>query len=104
MQLLAVVIARGFFDQRPNLANTSLNILVRTGTLHDSRVVFVGRDGAGAAKVTQCSIFQLETSLLCNDLTTRQNGYIFEHGLAAIAKTRSLHCQDIKGAAQLVDY
>src|SRR5260370_40932567 len=39
LQLLSVIVARGFFDQSPDLPDTSLNFLCRTGAFHDGGVV-----------------------------------------------------------------
>ncbi len=47
--------------------------------------------------------FELDAEVFGDDSAARQDGDVFEHGLAAIAEARSLDGSDLEAAAQLVD-
>ncbi len=103
LQLLAVVIGGGVFNLFANLTDTGLDVLGVTAAFNDRGVVFVHRDFLGSTEIGQHGVLELETKLFGDNLTTGQNGDIFQHGLAAVAEARSLDGTDLDGTAQLVD-
>ena len=103
LELLAVIVAGRLFNQGADLAHTSLDLLLFASPLDDSRVVFGNYNCAGPSQVTETGILKFEAGLLGDDFTTGENSDIFQYGITAVAKARSLHGHDIKGTAQFVD-
>src|SRR3546814_10265474 len=56
------------------------------------------------AEHTDGHALQLDVQVFGNHLALGQDRDVFQHGLAAIAEARSLHCCNLQAAAQLVDH
>ena len=70
----------------------------------DRGVVLVDGDFLGAAEVLELHVLELDAEVFGDGLAAGQDGDVFEHGLAAIAKARSLDGGALQRAAQLVDH
>ena len=79
----------------------------------DSRLVALGNDGGGVlvdgdatggAQHLELGVLQLETGIFGDQLTVGQHSHVFQHGLAAITKTRSLHSGHVQHTAQTVHH
>jgi hypothetical protein len=57
----------------------------------------------GAAGHGERHVLELDAEVLGDHLAAREDGDVFEHGLAAVAEARGLHGRDLQAAAQLVD-
>ena len=81
-----------------------MDVLLVTLTAHDSGVVL--RDGhlLGRTQHLDGSLLKLQTLLLRDNHTTCQYGDVFQHSLAAVAKTRSLHSANLQLSAQTVHH
>ncbi len=86
-----------------NLVDASLDIFLVTGSIYDGGVVLVNDDGLGLTKVVQCEVFELHAHIFRNNLASGQDGNVFQHGLAAIAKARSLDGSTLQCSTNLVD-
>ena len=103
LELLAIVIGSGLFDLSAQLLDAAFDVLGLAGAIDDGGVVFVHRDALGAAEVFELDAFELNAGLFEDRLAAGEDGDVFEHRLAAIAKARSLHGAGVQRAAQLVD-
>jgi len=56
------------------------------------------------AQVFDFHVLELDAQVLSDGLATSQDRDVFEHGLTAIAETRSLHRGALQSASQLVHY
>ena len=66
--------------------------------------VFLGNfDALGLAQILQDSFFQRQTGFFSDDGTAGQDGDIFEHGLATIAKARGLDGNGLQDATDVVN-
>ena len=104
LQLLTVIIAGGHFDLGADLFHTGLDGFGRTFAINNDRVVLVDGDALGLAQHRQGDVFQLDAQVFADHLASRQDGDIFQHGLAAIAKARRLDRSNLQATAQLVDH
>ena len=103
LQLLFVVVGSGVFDLLTDLADAGLDVGLLASTFDDGGGFFFDGDLLGGTEVGQFNVFKLFTEVFGNELGTGEDGDVFEHGLATVAKAWSLHRADIQGAAQLVD-
>ena len=104
LQLLTVVVAGGGFDLRLDLSHATCDVIGRTCTIHNGRVVLVDRHFLSRSQHVQGGVLQFEATLFADNRTTGQDGDVFQHGLAAIAKARSLHSGHFQGTANLVHH
>ena len=51
----------------------------------------------------QCDVFQSQADFFCNNLSTRQDSDVFQHGLATVTETGSLDCAGFQDTADIVD-
>ena len=98
LELFTIVIGRGVFDLRTELLHPAFDVGALAGALDDGGVVLVDGDLLGAAQVLQLHVLKLDAQVLGNGLAVRQDGDVFEHGLAAIAKARRLHRAALAGS------
>src|SRR5690606_12323275 len=103
LQLLAVVVRGGFLDLRLDLANATLDVFRRTGTVDDGRVFLGDFNALGGAEHVDGHVLELEAEIFRDHLATGQDGDVFEHCLAAIAEARSLDGSNLEATAQTVD-
>ena len=103
LQLLAIVVAGRGFDLLLDLTGACLDLIGITSTIYNGRIVFVHDNALGLTEVVERGILELVAFLLGDDRTAREDGNVFEHGLATIAESRCLDGSNFQRAAQLVD-
>src|SRR6185369_8156558 len=103
-QLLLVVVGGRLLDLGPDLIAAALDLLLLAGAVDDGRLFLANDDLLRLAEHVEGDALQLDAQIFGDDLATRQDGDILEHGLAAIAEARRLHRRDLQAAAQLVDH
>ena len=91
LELLAVVVAGGVVDLVLELIDAALDGLFFAGPFDDRGVVLVDANLLGAAELSQLDVFELDAQLFEDRLAAGDDGDVFEHRLAAIAKARGLH-------------
>ena len=104
MQLFLVVIRRGVFHLRADLANATFDFGSLTAAFDDRGVVLVDGDLLGAPEILNLHVLQLDAEVFGDGLAAGQGRDIFEHRLATIAEAGSLNRGALQGAAQLVDH
>src|SRR6185369_8079843 len=103
LQLLAVVVAGGFFDLAADFLHPAFNVRVLAFAFDDRGVVLVHRDLLGLAEVADLDVLQLDAQVFGDGLAAGEGGNVLQHGLAAIAEARGLYGRDLESATQLVD-
>ncbi len=103
-KLFTVVVAGAVFHFPSNLIDTSRNVSLLAATFDDGRIVFVDNDFLGLTKIGQFNVLQLNAQVFKDGLTTNHDGDVLQHGLAAIAVSRSLDSSDLESASQLVNH
>src|SRR4029077_9153391 len=102
LELLTIVIGSGLFDLTPNLRDPALDVGLFAFALDDSGVLLVDRDALGTAELFELHILELDAEVFGDATTTGEDGEIFEHRLATIAKARGLYGRNLESAAQFV--
>ena len=74
------------------------------GAVDDDGVFLVHRDAAGGAQVGDVNPLELHAEILGDEFAAGENGEVFHHGLASVAKTRGLHGADFQRAADAVHH
>ena len=72
--------------------------------LDDGGVLLVHLDLTGLAQHVDGGVLQLHAQLAADDLAAGEDGDVLQHGLAAVAKARSLDGNAGERAAQLVEH
>src|SRR5438093_1414668 len=103
LQLLTVVVRGGFLALRLDLLNARLDVDALAGAADDCCVFLVDHHLLGAAEHLQGDVLELDAEIFRDRLTTGQNRDVLQHGLAAIAETRSLHGSNLQATTQTVD-
>src|ERR1035437_7883118 len=103
LELLAVVVAGGLVDLAADFLNPAFDLLGRSLALDERGVVLVDGEFLGLAKIAHLHVLELNAEVLGNGLAAGDGGNVLQHGLAAIAKARSLDGANLQRAAQLVD-
>ncbi len=103
LELFLIVGRLGFVHLATDLLAAGLHVgFVAFG---DDRGVVLGEgDPAGLTQHVQLGAFQLQTGVFGDHLTAGEHGDVFEHGLAAIAKARSLDRSHVQHTAQPVHH
>src|SRR5208283_4992535 len=91
LQLLLVVVAGGLFDLAADFLHPALDVARLALALDDGGVVLVDGDLLGLAEIVHMNVLQLDAEVFGDGLATGQNCDVLQHGLAAIAKSRSLY-------------
>ena len=102
LQLFLVVVRGGVLDLRAELLDAALDLAGFARALDDRGVVLVDDHFLGAAELFDLHVFELDAKIFGDGFAAGQNGDVFEHFLAAIAKARSLHRNALQGSAELV--
>ena len=102
LELLAVVVGGGVGDLAADLLDAASDILGRACAVHHGGVVLGHHDSTRGAQVVQGQRVELDAEVIHDGLAARQDGDVFEHGLAAVAEAGSLHGHDVHVAAELV--
>src|SRR6266481_6161950 len=103
LQLLTVVVRGGFLDLRLDLRHACLDVGLLAGAAHDRGVLLVDHHLFGATEHGERDVLHLDAEIFRDRLTAGQHCDVLQHGLAAIAKARSLDGRDLETAAQTVD-
>src|SRR3984957_3662380 len=104
LELFLVVVGCSVLHLRTDLLDASFDVSGLAIAFHDRGVVLVDGDFLGAAQILKLHIFQLKTQVLGNRLAARERRDILEHGLATVAKARSLDGSALQRATKLVDH
>src|SRR5213595_1167609 len=104
LQLLTVVVRGGFLDLRLDLVDPGLDVGLLAGAADDGGVLLIDHDLLGATKHGQRNVLHLDTEIFRDRLARGQDCDILQHGLAAIAKARSLDGRDLQAAAETVHH
>src|SRR5690606_2787040 len=104
LQLLTVVVRGGVLDLTLDLADAGFDAVLLASAFDDGGVVLGDLDLLGLAEHVERDRLKLDAEVFRDDLAARQDGDVFQHGLAAVAEARSLDGGDAQAAAQLVDH
>src|SRR5262245_4209290 len=102
LQLLTVVVGRGFLDLRFDLGDTRLNVSLLPCTTHDRGVLLLDRYLLGTAKHIDRHVLKLDTEIRGHHSATSQDRNIFQHRLTSVAEARRLDGCNLQAATQLV--
>src|ERR1700723_65307 len=103
LELLAVIVRRGFLDLRLDLVHARLDVDLLAGTVDDRGVFLVDHHLLGAAKHVEGDVLKLDAEIFRDRLAAGQDRDVLQHGLAAIAEARRLDGGDLQTATQAVD-
>src|SRR6266550_6684951 len=104
LQFLPVVVARRLLDLAADLIHAALDFGRLAVTFDDGGVFLVHHNGLGAAEVGDIDVLQLDAEVFRDALAAREDGDVFQHGLATVAEARGLHSAHVQRAAQFVDH
>src|SRR5699024_10689560 len=104
LKLFAIVVGSGFFDLNTDLLDAGLDGLTVASTVDDRGVFLADFHTLGLAQVFQGGGFEGHAGSVGDAHTTRQDGDVFEHGFAAIAKAGCLDGSSLDGATNVVDH
>ena len=102
LQLLTIVVRIGIGDLATNLSDAGSHILLGAATGHDGGLVLGDNDLLGGTKHGHVDGIKLQAQLIRHHLGTGQDGHILQHGLATIAKARSLNSAGLESATDIV--
>ena len=104
LQLLAVVVEDRFLDLLLDLRHPGFDVLLLAGAVDDGGFFLLDHHLLGAAEHRHVDVLELDAEVFGDQLAAGEDGDVFEHGLAAVAKAWSLHRRDLQAAAQLIDH
>src|SRR5271166_3474052 len=104
LELLAVIVGRRVFDLRLDLRDPALDVLLLARAFDDRSVLLLDAHALGLAEHLKGHVLELDAKVLGDHGPGGEDGNIFEHRFAAIAKPRGLHGRDLESATQLVDH
>src|SRR5256886_9879054 len=104
LQLLPVVVRGRFLDLRLDLRNTRLDVGLLARATDDRGVLLVDHHFLGAPKHIDCYVLELDAEVGGDHGAAREDRYVLEHRLAAIAEAGGFDRRDLEPAAQLVDH
>src|SRR5207244_3867986 len=100
LQFFAVVIRGGFLDLTANLTHAALDLRGFSVAFNDGCVFLVDDNRFGTAEVFQRDAFEFDAEVFSDAFATGEDGDVFHHRFAAIAKTRSLDGADVQCATE----
>src|SRR5205807_8082919 len=103
LELLTVVVRGGLLDLRLDLIDACLDVGLLAGAVDDGGVLLVDHYLLGATEHGERDVLELDAEIFRDRLTTGQDGDVLEHGLAAIAETRSLDGGNLQATTEAVD-
>ena len=104
LELLAVVVGGGLVDLLLDLADAPLDVGGLARAFHDGGGFLLDGDALRLAEVGERDVLELDAEILAEHLAAREDGDVFEHGLAAVAEARRLDGADVERAAELVHH
>src|SRR4051812_5894015 len=102
LELLLVVVRRGFFSLLTDRLDARLDVGALAGTADDGGVFLLDDDPLGIAQIVQRGLLELQTDFVGDDRAAREDRDVLQHGLAAIAEARGLHGSNLEDAADVV--
>ncbi len=104
LQLLFVVVAGRFVDLGTDVLHARLDRLGIAGPVNDGGFFLRHLDAFRAPKILEACFFEGQSDFFGNDLAAGEDGNVFEHGLAAVAESRSLDGGGLEDPAQVVHH
>src|SRR5688500_4619918 len=102
LELLLVVIRRGFFSLLTDRLDARLDVRRLAGAVDDRAVLFLHDDLLGFAEIVDRGLLELQTDFIGDDRAAREDRDVLQHGLATIAEARGLHGADLEDATDVV--
>ena len=99
LKLFTVVVARGGIDLLTDVLHAFGDGFGLAGAVDDRGVFLRHFDALGGTELFKRRLIKRKTQIRRDDGGTRQNGNVFEHGLAAVAEARGLHGDNLQDAA-----
>ena len=87
-----------------DLADAAFDVFLLAGAVDDRGVVLGDLDALGFAEHVDGHVLELDAEVFGDHRAARQDGDVFQHGLAAVAEARGFDGRDLQAAAQLVDH
>src|SRR6266705_2643921 len=104
LQLFLVVVAGDFFDLSADALHPRLDRLGIARAVDEGGLLLVYFDALCLAQVLERRLLEGQADFFGNHLAARENGDVFEHGLAAVTEPRRLHRAGLEDAPQIVDH
>src|SRR5579859_7704414 len=104
LQLFLVVVAGGFVDLLADRLDPAFNGLAIAGAIDNGGLFLADLDAFGLPQVFQGGLLEGKTHFFRDNRAARQDGDVFQHGLAAIAESRCLHGAGLENASNVVDH
>src|SRR5690606_2841624 len=102
LQLFTVVVRGGFLDLRTDLLDAGFDVLGIAGAVEDGGVFLGHFDALGLALHVEVRLFLRQVGFFGDYRAARQDGGVFQHGLAAVAEARGLDGGGLQDAADVV--
>ena len=96
LELLLVVVAGGVVDLGLEGGDAALDGLLVAGAFDDRGVFLVDADLLGPTELGELDVLELDAELFEDRGATGDDGDVFQHGLAAVAKARGLDGGDLE--------
>src|SRR5262249_15400027 len=90
LELLAIVVRGGLLDLAADFLHAALDFLGSSLAFDNGGVVLVDGDFLGAAEIRHLNVLKLNAEIFSDGLAAGEDSDVLQHGLATIAKTRSL--------------
>ena len=104
LELLAIVIAGGFFDLTTDLVDPAGDGFGSAAAFDDDGGILADGEALCLAEIAEFNGLELDAEIVGDDAATGEDSDVFEHGLAAVAEARCFHSSDVEDAAELVDH
>ena len=104
LQFFLVVVAGGFFDLLADLFHARFDISGSACAVDDGGVFFAHFYANSRAQVFQSHFFQRQANFFGNDFAACQDGDVFQHGFATVAKAWGFNGNDFQDATDGVDH
>src|SRR5688500_15186207 len=102
LELLFVVVRRGFFSLLTDRLDARLDVRGLAGAVDDRGVFLLDDDLLGIAEIVQRGLLELQTDFIGDDRAAREDRDVLQHGLATIAEARRLHGGDLQDSTDVV--
>src|SRR5208283_5568780 len=97
LKFFTVIVRGSLLDLHAELLDAAFDFARLASSGDNSGVVLVDGHLLGCAEFFEFYVFKLEAEILGDGLATSEDGDVFEHGLAAIAKTGSFDRSALDG-------
>src|SRR5690349_19297601 len=104
LELLLVVVRRGFFSLLTDRLDARLDVGSLAGSVDDRGVLFLHDDLLGIAEIVDRGLLELQTHFIRNHRAAREDRDVLQHGLATVAEARGLDGSNLEDAADVVDH